>query len=780
MKTTASSLSHLLMSHKNKFSIFSLLLMVLLGLGLPGLGFDSSYRVFFDEDNTNLQDLDRLNAQFNSPDNVGFLVEAKSGDLINEENIQSIEKLVKSSWTLPYSTRVESFINAPYSKPEGNNFYVEDLIPESRPLDQNGINRIKEMLGRDKYVEGRLISPDHKFAIILVSLVFPDGEKQDIDGIVSAADEIRNELLSETNGVEIKLFGGAFIDYSTMEASIIDAENLMPLMLGVATLLGYIVLRSIALVIASQIIIFASILSGLGIAGWLGYELNSVSFMAALLILILALADSVHIGSTFLKERQKGLDKYDAVLSSLEKNILAVFLTSLTTAMGFASLNLIDSHAFADLGNVSIFGVAMAFVYSITLFPFLLVLFSKDSVNKGVEHTAVSKWIADTAIEQRKWISLFFFALVLITGPFILQNTFNNDYLEFYDENTELRQAVKMLDRNMPNIRTIDYGFETHQENGINNPEFLAKVDQFSSWYEKQDGVANVYSYLDVIKKLNRDMHAGDPDWYKIPEDSALASQYLLLYEMSLSMGQSLEELMDMDRSALKVTIALEHVDDVQVLALEKKANAWLQQNMPDGEVSVASPDLMFAHLSSTIVSSMMNGSFFTVIFVTLTLMLGLKSFRYGLISLIPNLIPAFVVYGVWGLLVKEMNQAVAVTYSVSLGLIVDDTVHILSKYISQRRLGVNAEAAIRYTLENTAVALIVTTLMVGTGLFIMTFATFAPNAQIGMIMAPIIVIALLFDLFFLPSLLLFLDRERGTQTSRAREIDEPSLQEVA
>lgn len=780
MKTTAGTLSHILMSQRNKFSLFSLAIIALLCFGLPGLGFDSSYRVFFADDNSNLQDLDRLNAQFNNPDNIGFLVEAKKGDLVTEENLQSIQKLVKSSWTLPYSTRVESFTNAPYSKPEGNTFYVEDLIPETRPINEEGIKRIKEMLGRDKYVEGRLISPDHKFAVILVSLAFPDGEKQDIDGIVSAADAVRNEVLADAKDVDIKLFGGAFIDYSTMASSIVDAENLMPLMFVVATLLGYLVLRSVALVMATQIVIFASILSGLGIAGWLGYELNSVSFMAALLILILALADSVHIGSTYLKERQKGLDKYDAVYSSLEKNILAVFLTSLTTAMGFASLNLIDSHAFADLGNVSIFGVVMAFIYSLTLFPFLLVLFSKDTVGKGVEHTSVAHWIAETAINRRKVIFLLFFVLVAITSPFVVQNTFNNDYLEFYDESTELRQSVDMLDRNMPNIRTIAYGFESRKHNGINNPEFLAKIDEFISWYEKQDGVANVYSYLDVIKKLNRDMHAGDPKWYKIPDQAELASQYLLLYEMSLGVGQSLEELINMDRSALKVTIALEHVDDVQVLALEKKANLWLQKNIPDIEVSVASPDLMFAHLSNTIVTSMMNGSVITVIFVTLTLMLGLRSIRYGFISLIPNLIPAFVVYGVWGLLVKEMNQAVAVTYSVSLGLIVDDTVHILSKYISQRRAGVNAEAAIRYTLENTAVALIVTTVMVGTGLFIMTFASFAPNAQIGMIMAPIIVIALVFDLFFLPAMLLFLDREKNTEASQVQKLEDASLQEVA
>lgn len=750
------------MSQSKRLVIGSFLILLLLAAGMWNLSFNSSYRVFFSEDNPYLLAFDHLNEQFSSPENISFVLESKKGSLINSKDIQTIEGIVDRAYELPFSTRVEAFTNFPFTKTEGDTFVVEDLIPNVKPLDETTLSRIRNAIEKEESVQGRLINDKHNFAVVTVQLTYPKQTSENEDKVVQAAEIIRTQVQANNPGVNVWLFGTTFLAHSTLVAADLDGQTLVPAMFVFSILAGYLILRSVALVFASQLIIFTSVLAAMGLAGWLKYELNSVSAMAGLLIMILALADSIHIGSTFLKELQSGMDKKSALKSSLEKNMLAVFLTSITTVMGFASLNFINSSAFSDLGNIAIFGVLIALIFSFTLFPGLLMLLVRDSEIKGIRQIEVSRWIAKTAIEKRRSIAVLFALLVLTTAPFITQNRFNIDFLKFFDPGTDVRQATDAFVRNLPNIHSIQYSIETNQENGINDPAFLEKVDAFLSWYENQEGVSHSYSYVDVIKRLNRDMHGGNSEWYKIPNDRQLASQYLLLYEISLGSGQSLEELLDMDRSALKVSIMMDQSDAQRILGLEQKARNWLQLYAPDLQVSEGvSNDILFARQTGFIVEAMTKGSLVTILFVTLTIMLGIRSIRYGLISLIPNLVPALVVYGVWGMLVKEMNHAVAVTYSVSLGLIVDDTVHILSKYISQRRKGVSPEEAIYFTLENTATALIVTSVMIGGGLMIMAFATFLPNAQIGMVMAPIIFIALLFDLFLLPGLLLYFDKKK-------------------
>jgi predicted RND superfamily exporter protein len=225
-------------------------------------------------------------------------------------------------------------------------------------------------------------------------------------------------------------------------------------------------------------------------------------------------------------------------------------------------------------------------------------------------------------------------------------------------------------------------------------------------------------------------------------------------------MSADIEQLITDDKSTLRMIVTIDHVDEKGLLELEEEAQQWLQEYHPDIASNGISIDIMFARAGKQILEAMKKGSVFTIAFITLVLILGLRSVKYGFLSLAPNLVPPVVVYGLWGIFVRDMSQAVTVTYSVSLGLIIDDSVHILAKYVQERRKGEMPEPAIQNALENTAMALIATTLMIGAGLIIISFATFRPNAELGRVMAPIIFLALLFDLFVLPGILLFLDEK--------------------
>lgn len=765
-----SSFSNKLITHHKWFSILSLITCFTLMLGLPKLGFDSSYRVFFSPDNPQLQAFDQLNSEYTSTDSIVFIVESQSGNIYTQENLDTLISLTDKSWELPFSQRVESLVNFPYTEAEGDEFTVYDLVdteiwgtyqnvPTSLLLD------IQQKALSEELLVNRLISEDKSLAVIQVELLLENTTPIERSSIVETAQHLQ-QAAQRNSDLTILLTGSIMQDHAVQETSRQDATALLPIMLLFSVLVNLAILRSFALLISSQVVIVLSVLSGMGIAGWMQYDLNAVSAMAGLLIIILALADTIHIGATYLKELQKNKTPVDAIRNSIQKNMKAVFLTSTTTAAGFYSLNFMDSNAFSDLGNIAIYGISIAFILSLTLFPSCLLLLTPKKPRTGIQQEALSRWIALIAIKYRAPLAISFFLLTVATTPFLTLNQFNDDFLAKFPKDTEIIVAADAYMEHMPAVHNISYSLTSGVENGINQPDYLQNVDEFVKWYKQQPEVTHVYSYIDVIKRLNKNMHNGEESWYSIPESQPLAAQYLLLYEMSLGFGQTLDEVINQDKSALKVTVTTTRLDNRKLMDVEERAKLWLLTNHPELQPTGTSKDLMFAHQGEHVVGNAQKGSALTVLLITVALMIGLGSLKYGAISIIPNLIPAGIIYGLWGIFIQDMDTAVAITYSVSLGLVVDDTVHILSKYIQERRRGIEPRLAIEYTLENTATALIVTTIMIGGGLLIMSLATFQPNAVIGLIMAPIITVALLFDLFVLPGILLFIDERLPKKAS--------------
>ncbi|MBL4868458.1 MAG: MMPL family transporter [Pseudomonadales bacterium] len=327
----------------------------------------------------------------------------------------------------------------------------------------------------------------------------------------------------------------------------------------------------------------------------------------------------------------------------------------------------------------------------------------------------------------------------------------------------------------MSSFQFILYSLDSGQEGHANDPEFLAKVERFDSWLRQQPEITNVSSYLNIVKSINRSMHGEDQDWHKIPESRQLASQYMLLYEMSLSAGQDLTQDVNLDRSAIRLMVSLKEISANELIQLEERIDQWFDREEPSLKTVGGSQSLMFSHLGLYLIKSMVSGSVFSLILITGVLILGIGSFRYGCLSIIPNLFPAAIVYGCWALTVGEIDQSAAMVFSISLGMVVDDTVHFLTKYLGRKKAGDSAEDAIRYTYRTAGTALVVTTLTLSSGLILLVLSHFRPNDTVGMMLSSIIVVALLLDLFFLPALLLRIDKYLPVKV--VKEDEDPSLE---
>ena len=308
----------------------------------------------------------------------------------------------------------------------------------------------------------------------------------------------------------------------------------------------------------------------------------------------------------------------------------------------------------------------------------------------------------------------------------------------------------------------IHYSLKAGESEGLSNPEFLKIVSAFTEWYRQQPEAIHVSTITDTFKRLNKNMHGDDPDYYRLPERRDLAAQYLLLYEMSLPYGLDLNNQINVDKSATRVAVTLKVLSTNELLALEKRAQEWLKENgLPSmQEVQGASPSLMFANIGYRNIRSMLLGATIALILISLILMVALRSLKFGLISLIPNLVPTAMAFGLWGLLVGQVGLGLSVVAGLTIGIVVDDTIHYLSKYLRARReKGLGAEAAVRYAFRSVGLALWITTVVLVAGFLVLAQSHFYVNASMGLMTAITISFALLADFLFLPPLLMALNK---------------------
>ncbi len=260
-------------------------------------------------------------------------------------------------------------------------------------------------------------------------------------------------------------------------------------------------------------------------------------------------------------------------------------------------------------------------------------------------------------------------------------------------------------------------------------------------------------------------MHADDLRYHRLPESQELGAQYLLLYEMSLPYGLDVNDQINIDKSALRVDVTY---GDVDLSVIEKSVaepHQWLATNGTEAMKSArgAGPALMFASITRRNINSMLVGTSIGFAIIAAILAVAFRSFRMGVISLIPNVLPAAMAFGVWALLVGEVGFAISVVAGLSIGIIVDDTVHFLSKYQRARReLGMSAEEAIRYAFKTVGSAIVGTSIIVSAGFAMLGLSTFRVTAYMGYLTSIAIIAALVTDLFLLPSILCCLFTRSG------------------
>ena len=417
---------------------------------------------------------------------------------------------------------------------------------------------------------------------------------------------------------------------------------MVPLMFVVVFLAIGLLLKTVTGSVAALVIAVAAITVTLGVAGWLGIYLTPPSAAAPIMILTIVVADCVHILSGMFHEMRQGVARHQALYNSIKHNFKPIFLTSATTALGFLSMYFSDVPPFQDLGNMVAFGVMAAFVLSVTLFPALLALLPvKVSTQADYQGSPLMAGISRFVLAHHRRLlpgSVIVMAALLL---FISQNELNDKYVEFFDQSVPFRAATELMEQELSGVDSLEFSIETGIAGGINNPKTIAAIADFSDWLRTQPEVDHVNTITDIFKRLNKNMHGDDPAWYTLPDNEQLAAQYLLLYEMSLPMGLDLNNQVNVDKSASRIIVTLKNLPTYQLLEFEQRASDWFANQYPNLQLNAASISLMFAHVSKKNIDSMLFGSVIALILISPILGLALRSAKYGVLSLLPNLLPA-------------------------------------------------------------------------------------------------------------------------------------------
>jgi hypothetical protein len=362
---------------------------------------------------------------------------------------------------------------------------------------------------------------------------------------------------------------------------------------------------------------------------------------------------------------------------------------------------------------------------------------------------------------------------VVLTGG-ILHIELNDNFLMYFDDSFEFRRATDFMIDNLAGWDRIEYSLESGEPGGINDPEYLATVEKFANWYRQQPKVVHVNSITDTLKRLNKNMHGDDPAYYLVPEQRELAAQYLLLYEMMLPFGLDLNNQITVDRSSTRLTVSLKSISANEVRAIDNAARQWLKANAPEHMLTHGTGlSMMWAHITARNIRSMLSASFLALVLISAILMFAFRSFRLGLISLIPNLAPSLMAFGLWGLAIGQVGLGLSVVVSMTIGIVVDDTVHFMSKYIRARREhNMDAVGAVRYAFNTVGTAMWVTTVALVAGFLVLTFSHYRMSSDMGIISAITIAFALAMDFLLLPTLLIKVRRwiDKTVKTDLGKE----------
>lgn len=577
-----------------------------------------------------------------------------------------------------------------------------------------------------------------------------------------------------------------------------QASALMGLMLLAVVVLLWFLFKSFSAVFWPVLVITFSAFWSIGFLSLIGVTLSTMVSLTFMLILAVGTADCVHVLSAYLLYRQHDNDHRSAMRKAFRKTGVPIFLTTITTMAGMSALMISDIPQIAVFGLNSALGVGVAFILTIFLLPVLLDIyhpFSRKAEQKLLakrdENKASSEAIhkphvsklqkalnaLPEFVERRKFLIVAIYFVFF--GCFIYGTTqvkIDSNLIELAKEDSPIRITYNLVDEHMMGGQSLEFMLNMNQRDAFKNTEVLQVVERFTEHLHQAypDYVLKTFSLADFVKDTHKVMQGGDPNFETIPDDSILTAQLLYLFDNANA--EDRRNVVNDDYSISHISIQLKNKGSYEYTNFFEQVQLDLQQQFsvlkpyyPDMEVSVTGALALMMELIDHISWTQIQSFAFALLIITLLMMVSLGSVQAGLISMVPNLLPAFFTFGVMGLLGIPLDTDTLIIAPLIIGIAVDDTIHFIAHYRDAWYESGDVNAALHSTLKEVGQAVTFTTLILGIGFSMLAFSDYMGLAKTGIFGSLSIVIALTSDLLLLPALISWLKPDLGRKAFLAK-----------
>lgn len=737
---------------------------LLVAVGAYRLTLQTDYRYYFDPDNPDRVAFAELENNFGGTDDIILGLMPDSGDALTPENILRLADIHVALQDTPFAQRVTSVADIAVALPgatpeEGPQITSLRALAEAGEQDPQQWQRAIDEVAR--LTTGTILARDSSIAAAHVRIALPEGNDfWDTREVLQHAKQLRDDVESQYDDVTVLLAGVLPYYHQIMELAMRDIYALFPFCIAIAAIMLRMLLGSWRASGACAVPVLCAVVTTIGLNGWLGFPVTVATLVVPIIVLVIALAYAVHFTDTHLQLRAEHESARDSALQSLRENIEPVLLTGGTTVLGFLAMNSSIAPPYRHMGNITAIGVGLAVVYVVLVMPAMLAMVDppywrkKGPLRRGLEYLG------------ERFSRPIQSPLFLIGTPLVILgllaciplNTIDDNISEWFSGETRLRQDNLLVDERLTGMQQLYYPLPAPGPQAVHDPAYLKRVEAFAAWLKDQEGVVAVRMLPTLVRSLNESFGDGTR---QIPADPAVTEQLLWTYEFSAPPGDRVTGLLNEDRSASLVHVSLRNRPGHEFQAFDRRAKAWLDTNAaqldaPGGNSGV----MMFSRMALQNIPPMITGTLAVLLFAAVLVAVVLKSVRLGLISIVPNLLPVGLAFGTWGLVSGHIGIALSVISTAALGIIVDDSIHLLERYKEGRKGGTKSPAeACRHAIRRVGGAITITTMVLCVGMGLIGFSQVQPTHELGIWLAIAIAYAWFCDLFLLPQLLTRFDK---------------------
>lgn len=767
--------------------IVLLLCMTALALSVyfvSGIRFDNSFEAFFDQNDPAYENFLQFREDFES-DEISYILYEAPDIPHGPWSLEVMRKIGHLTNALedevPFIYDVTSLANAELMEGVGDDLVIHDIL-EAFPENQEELLVIRDkVMKKPIYING-LISQDGKAGAIIIDMaknsIDPLEEIQldpakgnSLDNLYPQATHNKiEEILARPEYSEIRFYHTGDVPLNRAYNVIAQNESIK---LGLIsfTIIGCILffffrkpmgaIGPLALVFLSMILVVAFISS-------LGWDLDLVFIIMPTLLVAVGVADAVHIISEFQAYHAESGNRRAAIKQTLYLVGVPCMFTSITTMAGFASMSVSPIKAIKHFAVYSAFGVVGAFLLSVT---FLIVFLSfgrkhprtaltrsdKIRAKGGKRFVHAMDRISKFNMANKGLIIIISIAVTVFSILGITRLTVDSNFITEFSEELEIRKTTEYAESVMGGTASFSYVFRTQDEGGIIEPTVLKEIESLQERAEQEDYIVKkTYSIVDLLKDINRTFHNEDDTYYVLPETRELAAQYLLLYESSG--GRELHNYLTEDYQSANLEVRCKMEPTSRYEALTKKLKIHIDsRNHPAVSTKLTGIWALWLKLADYIVSSQLFGFALAFMVITIMMCLVFGSVKTGLISMVPNLAPIIVTLGFMGWLAIPLDYIKLLITCVAIGIAVDDTVHLISRYRHEFRMCGDYKKALFPSLVSVGRAIFITTVVLICGFLCNLFSVMDSTAHFGILLAFTIGVALLADFFLLPVLIILI-----------------------